>query len=179
VRQDHGSSLLDFGFAFCHFTVHFFSLPLPTCAQHGDLCDALRLIRSTALLPLTWAVRFLIFVGLESFLLLHLVLALQITTLQLKTMAPAAQAPVKRANYDGSRPRFPSLEAWLSVYGNTEYAIYKRDAAPNPMTYEEWSKSEHVLGPFLWYTTLDVWEEDSSSVSRIVALCVSPKVCSL
>ncbi|KAF1973532.1 hypothetical protein BU23DRAFT_554157 [Bimuria novae-zelandiae CBS 107.79] len=78
-------------------------------------------------------------------------------------MALAAQAPVRRATYDGSRPRFQSLEAWLNVYGNAEYAIYKRDAAPNPMSYEAWSKSEHVLGPFLWYTTLDVWEEDSST----------------
>ncbi|KAL1601720.1 hypothetical protein SLS60_006635 [Paraconiothyrium brasiliense] len=78
-------------------------------------------------------------------------------------MAPAAPAPVKRATYDGSRPRFESLEAWLNVYGNAEYAIYKRDAAPKPLSYEDWSKSEHVLGPFLWYTTLDVWEEDSSS----------------
>ncbi|KAL5432912.1 hypothetical protein PMIN06_011856 [Paraphaeosphaeria minitans] len=78
-------------------------------------------------------------------------------------MAPAAQAPVKRATYDGSRPRFQTLDAWLTVYGNAEYAIYKRDAAPNALSYEEWSRSEHVLGPFLWYTTLDVWEEDSSS----------------
>ncbi|KAJ4300703.1 hypothetical protein N0V90_002791 [Kalmusia sp. IMI 367209] len=78
-------------------------------------------------------------------------------------MAPAAQAPVKRATYDRSRPRFQSLEAWLKVYGNAEYAIYKRDAGPSPLSYEDWTSSEHVLGPFLWYTTLDVWEETSSS----------------
>ena len=85
-------------------------------------------------------------------------------------MAPAAQAPVKRATYTGSRPRFQTLEAWLNVYGTAEYNIYKRDAAPKVLSYEDWSKSEHVLGPFLWYTTLDVWEEDSSSVSRIVVI---------
>jgi hypothetical protein len=85
-------------------------------------------------------------------------------------MAPTAQAPVKRATYDGSRPRFQTLEAWLNVYGNAEYAIYKRDAALKALSYEEWSESEHVLGPFLWYTTLDVWEEDSSSVSQVIAI---------
>lgn len=85
-------------------------------------------------------------------------------------MAPAAQAPLKRAAYDGSRPRFSSIEAWLNSYGIAEYAIYRRDAAPEPLNYEEWTQSDHVLGPFLWHTTLDVWEEDLSSVSYTIAM---------
>lgn len=85
-------------------------------------------------------------------------------------MAPAAQAPAKRAIYDGSKPRFESMDAWLNVYGQVEYNVYKRTAKSYALSYDDWTKSEHVLGPYLWYMTLDVWEESSSSVSIEVRL---------
>jgi hypothetical protein len=83
-------------------------------------------------------------------------------------MAPLAQTPpVNNENgaYDGSRPRFESLQAWLEVYGGAEYAVYKKDHAPTDVGYEEWATSAHAHGMYLWHAALDVWEEESSSVS--------------
>lgn len=79
-------------------------------------------------------------------------------------MAPIKQTATVNGDYDGSCARFDSLQAWLKVYGNAEYAVWKRNNAPSHLSYEEWAASEHVLGPYLWHATLDVWEEVSSSV---------------
>ncbi|KAF2685501.1 hypothetical protein K458DRAFT_486395 [Lentithecium fluviatile CBS 122367] len=81
-------------------------------------------------------------------------------------MTPVAQLPaVKNGTgvYDGSRPRFETLQAWLKVFGQAEYAVYKKDHAPSDLGYEEWATSVHAHGMYLWHATLDVWEEESSS----------------
>jgi hypothetical protein len=84
-------------------------------------------------------------------------------------MAPIAETPPANdgiEGYDGSRPRFESLQAWLKVYGGAEYAVYKKDHASTDLEYEEWATSVHAHGMYLWHATLDVWEEDSSSVNH-------------
>jgi len=85
------------------------------------------------------------------------------------TMAPVAQTTPSSndvGSYDGSRPRFQSLQAWLEIYGGAEYAVYKKDHAPSDLEYEEWATSVHAHGMYLWHAALDVWEEPSSSVSH-------------
>lgn len=91
-------------------------------------------------------------------------------------MAPIAQQSVAKNGYDGSRPRYESLQAWLRTYGHAEYAIFKRDNPPAGLSYEEWSASEHVLGPYLWHATLDVWEEDDTSSVGPYYQILSPKI---
>jgi hypothetical protein len=91
-------------------------------------------------------------------------------------MAPVAQtAPVSNdvGSYDGSRPRFQSLQAWLEIYGEAEYAVYQKDHAPSDLGYEEWATSVHAHGMYLWHAALDVWEEPSSSVSHWIDVLVS------
>lgn len=62
--------------------------------------------------------------------------------------------------------KFNSLESFLGVYGNAEYALYKK-ANPTPhLPYDDWATSEHVLGPYLYHLTLDAWDEATSSVSQ-------------
>jgi hypothetical protein len=82
-------------------------------------------------------------------------------------MAPVAQTPSAShdaGSYDGSRPRFESLQAWLEIYGEAEYGLYQKDHADLEIGYEEWAKSVHAHGMYLWHAALDVWEEPSSSV---------------
>ncbi|KAF2641303.1 hypothetical protein P280DRAFT_308017 [Massarina eburnea CBS 473.64] len=82
-------------------------------------------------------------------------------------MAPIAQSTSRDGQYDGSGPRFASRRAWLEKFGEAEYAAYvkdrhKEDGSPQ-LNYEEWKASSHVLGPYLWHATMDVWDEDTTS----------------
>lgn len=82
-------------------------------------------------------------------------------------MAPIAQTSPGGndvGRYDGSRPRFESLQAWLEIYGEAEYAVYKKDHPATDLKYDEWATSVHAHGMYLWHAALDVWEEPSSSV---------------
>lgn len=81
-------------------------------------------------------------------------------------MAPIAQPPALKNGNGDSRPRFESLQAWLKIFGAPEYAIYKKRTMAPHLNYDDWAASDHVLGPYLWHTTLDVWEGDSSSVNH-------------
>ncbi len=87
-------------------------------------------------------------------------------------MAPIAQPTTVsnghgNAGYDGPRRRFESLEAFLKIWGNVEHENYMRDHAPERPEYDEWMH-EHALGAYLLYTTLHVWDEESSDVSPAV-----------
>jgi hypothetical protein len=82
-------------------------------------------------------------------------------------MAPVARLSSFDDDYDGTRPRYESLQAWLKVYGNAEYAAYKHNNASAPLSYEEWVESPHALGLFLWNLTLDIWDEPSDTVSNL------------
>ncbi|KAF2869188.1 hypothetical protein BDV95DRAFT_114385 [Massariosphaeria phaeospora] len=78
-------------------------------------------------------------------------------------MAPSAQPRPGENGSNGSTMPLNSLSSWLQTYGTAEYALYKKGHATPHLTYDDWASSEHVLGPYLYYTTLDVWEEDTSS----------------
>lgn len=54
---------------------------------------------------------------------------------------------------------------WLEVYGQEEYALYRKDAGAECLSYEDWTLSQHALGPYLYRLTIDAWDLVSSDVS--------------
>lgn len=81
-------------------------------------------------------------------------------------MAPTASSSTANANKTISNAKFDSFQSWLVIYGNAEYVLYKKSAAPPHLSYEEWASSEHPLGPYLYHLTLEAWDEVSSSVRK-------------
>lgn len=58
--------------------------------------------------------------------------------------------PTERSFIQSSQPPF---QDWLKAYGETEYEVYKKHATGLCLSYEEWTKSDRVLGPYLYYVT--------------------------
>ncbi|PVI07054.1 hypothetical protein DM02DRAFT_667179 [Periconia macrospinosa] len=88
-------------------------------------------------------------------------------------MAPVAQPPTLNGGNSLSNERFI---AWLEKCGETEYDTYKNDCTTPAMSYEEWTKSDHVLGPYLMHVTMDILNETSSDedeMSEVEAADVS------
>ncbi|CAI6338477.1 unnamed protein product [Periconia digitata] len=75
-------------------------------------------------------------------------------------MAPVAQTPDVNESDDSSNARFNS---WLEKHGEAEYDIYKSEDAISALSYDQWVKSTHVLGPYLLHVTMDIWNEPSSN----------------
>ncbi|KAF2175560.1 hypothetical protein K469DRAFT_756165 [Zopfia rhizophila CBS 207.26] len=83
-------------------------------------------------------------------------------TLLRTQMAPASYPAASNNNSTSLGPKFDSLKSWLAIYGNAEYVLYKREAVPPHLSYEDWAASQHALGPYLYHLTLDAWDEESS-----------------
>ena len=79
-------------------------------------------------------------------------------------MAPISQ-PATSSNSNGIMSGLDSIDGWLEKFGSAEYAVYKQTREAPHLSYDDWASSEHVLGPYLYYTTLEYLEAESSSVS--------------
>ncbi|KAF2121765.1 hypothetical protein BDV96DRAFT_562319 [Lophiotrema nucula] len=77
-------------------------------------------------------------------------------------MAPNSDAHLMATDSAISEPTMQSLASWLDNYGAAEYEIYQKETASD-LSYDAWSTSEYVLGPYLFQLTLDVWDGESSN----------------
>jgi hypothetical protein len=80
-------------------------------------------------------------------------------------MAPAPRSSAANDDATSQNGQFQPFKSWLAVYGDAEYAQYKKEAATPHLTYEDWASSDHPLGPYLYKLTLDAWDDESTSVS--------------